>query len=268
MGSNNPMLLNHKNYHSLEANCEFMSRSQYLDFLSCEAAAMAYLAGRWTVEETTPLLVGSYVHSWNNGTQREFVSEHPEMFTKQGGLRAEFKQAEKMISALENDPLAVYMLEGQKEVIFTAEFAGARWRVMVDSYRPEKHRMVDLKTTRSIREYVWSDELRARVSFIEMYNYPLQAALYAEIERLANGRPEEDWFDFYAVAVSKENVPDKEIIDLRDPGRYAEELEKVKINMPRILAVKKGQEEPFRCERCDYCRSTKQLRGSVYYAEL
>jgi len=29
-----------------------------------------------------------------------------------------------MITTLKNDPLCMYMLEGQKEVVFTAEFAG------------------------------------------------------------------------------------------------------------------------------------------------
>ena len=106
------------------------------------------------------------------------------------------------------------------------------------------------------------------MSFIEQYNYILQAAIYCEIERLANDRPEGDWLDYYMVAVSKEDVPDKEVIDLRDPGRYLAELEQVKINMPRILQVKARQVEPTRCERCDYCRSIKTLTGAIHYLQI
>lgn len=128
--------------------------------------------------------------------------------------------------------------------------------------------MVELKTTRSIQEKQWSQEHLGRVSFIEQYNYLLQAALYCEIERRANGRPENDWMDYYMVAVSKESCPDKEVIDLRDPVRYLAELAEIEVNMPRILAVKSGQMEPERCGCCDYCRSTKKLTGAVYYSDL
>lgn len=261
------MDLNKSNYHSLAAEKAFMSRSQYLGFLDCEAKQMAKLSGEWVEEPSDALLVGSYVHSWNDGTRRDFIAEHPEMFTQKGELKAPFKVAEKMIATLESDAMAAYMLQGQKEVIFTAEFAGAVWKVMLDVYNQERRRSVDLKTTRSIRDKHWV-EGEGKVSFVEQYKYPLQGALYSEIERIANGRPEEDWFEFFVVAVSKEQVPDKEIISLVDRERYILELEQIKQNMPRIILVKAGSVEPVRCERCDYCKSTRKLAGAVHYTEL
>jgi len=219
-------------------------------------------------EPSKALLVGQYVHAWNDGTRQEFISEHPGMFTKKGDLLADYKQADKMIATLENDPFAMYTLTGQKEVIFTAEFAGCKWKVMADVHNVEKRRMVDLKTTRSIREKFWNAEVKDKVSFIEQYNYLLQAALYSEIERLANGRDEGDWLNFFMVAVSKEDHPDKEVIDLSDPTRWAYDLEVIKGNMPRILAVKTGDVEPVRCGYCDFCRSTKRLTKAIHYTEL
>lgn len=254
------------NYHSLQAEREYMSRSQYLGFLDCEAREMAKLAGEWVEEKSKALLVGSYVHAWNEGCRKEFIAETPEMFTKAGGLRADFKVADKMIDTLENDPLCMYMLEGEKEQIFTAEFAGTIWKVMADVHNPNRQRMIDLKTTKSIREHTWNDEQRCKLSFVEQYNYVLQAALYCEIEKIAKKR--NSWLDFYIVAVSKENSPDKAVIDLRDPERYLIELEAVKENMPHILAVKLGKVEPTRCEKCEYCRSTKKLTGAVHYIDL
>ncbi len=256
------------NYHSLEAEREYMSRSQYLSFLNCEAQQMAILAGDWEPESSEALLVGQYVHAWNEGRRQEFIVEHPEMFTKAGSLKAQFKTADKMIATLEADPLCMYMLQGEKEVVFTAEFAGATWKMMADVYNHERGRLVDLKTTRSIWETFWSEVHRGRVSFVEQYNYLIQAALYCEIERIAGGRREGDWLDYYMVAVSKDNVPDKEVIDLRDPDRYLVELEQIKINMPQILEVKAGRREPNRCERCDYCRSTKTLTGAIHYSQI
>ena len=163
------------------------------------------------------LLVGQYVHAWSEGTAEAFKDQHPEMFTKAGKLRASFRQAETMIETLKGDPLCLYMLEGQKEVPLVAEFAGAMWRIKMDVYNHDRGRIVDLKTTRSIWDTFWSEKHGGRVSFIEQYDYLLQAALYCEIERQASGR-EGDWLDYYIVAVSKDTVPDKAVIDLRDPS--------------------------------------------------
>jgi hypothetical protein len=260
--------LTRDNYHSLEADRDYMSRSQFLNFLDCEAREVARLAGVWQEEKSEALLVGSYVHAWSEGRREEFKKTNPDMFTKAGELKANFKTADKMIAALESDPLCMYMLQGDKEVILTAELYGATWKVMLDVRNRQRRRNVDLKTTKSIREKSWSQALESRVSFVEQYKYVFQSAIYSEIERLADGRPEYDWYDMYIVAVSKECVPDKEVIDMRDPERYIRELDTVRACMPRILQVKAGEIEPIRCERCDYCRSTRKLKGAVHYTEL
>lgn len=263
------LTINRANYHSLEANKDYMSRGQYLDFAKkCEAAAVASLHGEWIEEKSDALLVGSYVHTFNDGTRSDFISEHPEMFKKDGALKAQFVVADQMIATLESDPLAMYTLEGQKEVIFTAEMYGAVWKVMLDAYNPEKRRIADLKTTKSITDHYWNEEFRTKVSFVENYNYVTQAAIYSEIERIASGRTPEDWLDFYIVAVSKQDYPDKAVIDMRGPERYLTELAEIEANMPRVLAVKNGEVEPIRCENCSYCRATKKLSGTIHYSLL
>lgn len=262
------MALTRDNYHSLEADREYMSHSQYLGFLDCEARQMAKQCGQWVDEKSNTFLVGQYVHAWNEGKRREFIAECPEMFTKGGGLRSEFKTADCMIETLEKDPFAMYVLEGQKEVILTAEYAGALWKIRMDTYNPERRRIVDLKTTRSIREKQWSDEAKAKVNFLEQYRYFVQTAIYCEIERIASGRQYGDWLDYFVVAVSKDDFPDKEVIFMGDSPRYENELAEIQTNMPRILQVKSGQVEPVRCERCDYCRSTKVLSAAIHYSEL
>ena len=260
--------LNKANYHSNEANCDYMSRGQYKSFLDCEAKEMAKLNGVWVDEPFLPFLIGQYVHSFNDNSRGEFIANHPEMFKKDGSLKAEYIGADKMIECLKNDELAMYCLEGEKEVIITSEMFGATWKVMLDVQNNERRRIVDLKTTKSITEKVWDEETRKKVSFVEAYQYPLQMAIYAEIERLAMGRGEGDWSKFLIVAVSKEKYPDKAVINMTDPERLVKELALVEANMPRILAVKAGVEEPVFCGQCDYCRSVKQLNGAIYYTEL
>ena len=262
------MELNHQNYFSKEAELKFMSRGQYLRFLECEARAVAMLNSEWVEESSTALLVGSYTHAWSQGALREWIVNHPEMFKKDGSLKSQFVVADKMIDTLQNDPLCMYTLEGQKEVIFVAEMFGTPWKVMLDAYNPEKHRAADLKTTRSITEHYWNEEFRTKVSFVEQYNYLTQAAIYTEVERIASGRPPEDWLDFYIVAVSKQDYPDKAVIDMRGPERYIQELAEIEANMPRVLAVKNGLMEPKRCEACSFCRATKRLTGTVHYSLL
>lgn len=261
------MELTKENYHSLEASKYYMSRGQFNDFLECEAKAMAILNGEWKEEETTALLVGRYVHAWNEGTLEELKDSCPQMFKKDGSLKAEFVQAEKMIETLQNDPLVMHTLTGEKERIFTAKLFGVPWKVMIDVHVPGK-RNVDIKTTKSIRGYHWVEALNGKVSFIEEYHYLRQAALYSEIERIANGREEGDWLPFYSVVVSKEKVPDKEIIEFTDPDRFRYELDIVKECMPRIIAVKTLQTEPQRCNKCAYCISTKKLTRALHFTEI
>lgn len=101
------MVLTAENYYSKEANKEYMSVSQYKDFagtygkMACEFSAVEKLEERWEQKKTTPLLVGSYVDSYFEGTLEEFKKENPEIFTQKGELKANYKQAERIIARME-----------------------------------------------------------------------------------------------------------------------------------------------------------------------
>ena len=260
--------LTKSNYHSNQANLEYLSRGQYKSFLECEAKEMAKLKREWVDPPFLPFLIGQYVHSFNDNTRSDFIATHPEMFKRDLSLKAEYIGADHMIDCLQKDDFAMFCLEGEKEKIITFEMFGAPWKIMLDVQNNERRRIVDLKTTKSITEKVWDEETRKKVSFVEAYSYPLQMAIYAEGERIAMGRDEGDWSEFLIVAVSKEKQPDKAIINMTDTDRLIKELAQVEANMPRILAVKSGEVEAVRCEGCDYCRSTKQLTAAIHYSEL
>jgi len=260
--------LTHDSYHSNAANTAYMSCSLYKSFMTCEARTMAKLNGAWVDEPSIALMVGQYVHSFNDNSRDKFIAKNPSMFKKDLSLKAEFVIADKMIETLSSDEMVMYCLEGEKEVILTVDMFGATWKGMLDVQNIERRRIVDLKTTRSITEKTWSEKDRCKVSFIEAYNYHLQSSLYSEVERIAMNRPEGDYSEFLIVAVSKEKSPDKAIINMTDPERLVRELAEVERNMPRILAVKAGEVEPIRCEMCDFCRSTKTLTKAIHYSEL
>ena len=265
MGEGALLPLTTENYYSREADRAYMSVSQYFNFLSCEAREVARLRGEWSPEPTDALLVGQYVHTAFEGpeAQREFIGSHPEMFTQKGTLKAQFQQGQAMIQAVRNDPFALFMLEGEHEVILTAEMFGTPWKIRVDVLNHEYHRQVDLKTARSF-DRVWDEHNRRWESFVGHYRYMARMGIYDQVLNLATG---ENWKAFI-VAVTKESPPDKMIINMWDPVQYAIDLASVEVNMPRILAVKAGEVEPWRCERCEYCRGTKRLERVIHYTEL
>jgi len=247
-----------------------MSVSLYKQFMSCEAMALATLNG-WKEPGSDALLLGSYVHSWLEGpdAMEKFKQEHPQIFSSRGPtkgeLRAEYKYADAMIQAVQNDPFCMFVLQGQKEVIMTADFAGAKWKIKMDAYAPDKGRISDLKTVKSIHEKHWDSNFNCYVSFVEAYGYITQMAVYCEIEKRATRRNE--WLEPLIVAVSKEEVPDKEIISF-DERRLEIALAVIEETMPRILDLRNGLVDPERCGRCRYCRETKKITRVLHYSEL
>lgn len=239
------MILTDENYYSLEANREYWSVSQYKDFQKCEAMAMATIRGEWKRPATTALLVGSYIDSWFEGTLEEFKKVHPEMFKRDGSLKADFIQAEQLIEFAKNDPLFMDYMSGKKQCILTAELFDAKWKIKIDSYHPDK--IVDLKVMRSMERIMGK-------SFVEYWGYDLQMAIYSAVE--GHSLP-----TFLAV-LTKQEPPDKEIIDI-PKWRRDEILADVARNMPHLLAVKAGEIPPKRCGVCEYCRATKILTTPI-----
>ena len=242
------MILTNDNYYSPEANQEYMSVSQYKDFQKCEAMALASLRGEWTRPQTTALLVGSYIDSWFEGTLDEFKASHPEIYKKIRGslvLKADFMQAEEIIKFVQKDPMFMRYMSGKKQIIKTAELFGTLWKIKMDSYHNDK--IVDLKVMRSMERIMGK-------SFVEHWGYDLQMAIYAAVE----GRD----LATYLAVVTKQDPPDKEIISV-PRWRRVELLEDVERQMPRILAIKRGEIPPMRCGVCEYCRATKMLTEPI-----
>ena len=121
--------------------------------------------------------------------------------------------------------------------------------------------IVDLKVMASLTKYEWVKDY-GKMSFIEYWGYDIQGAIYQEIVRQNTG----DKLPFFIAGVTKENIPNKELIWI-DDERLEEALNYVKNNLYRLEELKAGA-EPTRCEQCDYCRSTKVLTHPIHYSEL
>ena len=148
---------------------------------------------------------------------------------------------------MQRDPVFMEYMAGRKQVILTRELFGTPWKIKIDSYHPDK--IVDLKVMRSMERVMGK-------SFVEQWGYDLQMAIYAAVE--GNN------LETFLAVVTKQNPPDKEIIEI-PKWRRDELLEEVERNMPRILAVKRGQRVPERCGVCEYCRATKILSEPIEF---
>lgn len=263
------MVLTADNYYTPEADREYMSCSQYQRFCECEAKAMAVLEGRWVEEKREALLVGNYFHTAMESPEAHeaFIQEHYDDIFKKAKKKdappekyAPYVQADNMIAVARRDPLIASLLKmpGENEKIVTGALFGVPWRGRFDKYVANGRLIIDYKTVSNISELRWSDELRAKVTFIDSYGYMMRAAVYTELEKQVAGSTEDA--NFIIVAISKQDYPDKEALLLNHRQRYDYELQQIKDRIGTIQAVKGGRMKPKRCGRCDYCRATKQLQ--------
>jgi hypothetical protein len=253
------------NYFSKEAHKQYVSVSQFKAFLDCEAAAFAELNGIWEKPQKDVFLVGNYGHSHFENSLDKFKIQHPEIFTKQGTLRAEYKQADEMINALETDEIFKSIFVGESEIIYTAFLYGTWWKIKVDKQNIKEGYFVDLKFIKDF-ERVWDGSQRKKVTFVEKYGYLIQIAIYrAVICANLNINPED--LEAFIIAVTKQSPPDKMVLRF-NPEDYEIGLKVVENNIAHILDVKSGKVPPTRCEKCDYCRATKKLDRAYHYSEL
>lgn len=255
--------LNSHNYFSDAANRDYMSSSQFSAFRRCEAAALAEIQGRWRRPKSTALLVGSFIDSWVEGTLDDFMADNPELFSSRGPtkgqLKAEFRDAEIMIDRIQSDTFFMSYLDGIKQRIVTAQIGGVWFKAKLDIDHPK--RIVDFKTMRDF-EPIYSAAEGARLTPWEYWGYIRQGAIYREAVRQADGVKK----PFFNACVTKQSPPDIAVVSFPDE-KLDMELEIVEHYAPHYDEIKKGKVEPTRCERCDFCRASRILTGTVDYLE-
>lgn len=253
-------VLTAENYFSPENQLKYMGASQFKSFLACPAAAMAEIRGEYRQEETTALLVGSYVDAYFEGTLSLFKAQHPALFKKDGSLKADYVQAEQIIQRIERDEMFMRYMAGQKQVIMIGEIAGVPFKIKVDSFHPGRA-IVDLKIMKDLED-VWNDAEGHRSPFWLNWGYDFQGAIYREIVRQNTG----DTLPFMIAVATKQKVTRLQIGQIA-PERLDYCLDIVKHKAPRFAAIKRGEAPEEHCEQCDYCAETAVLSDIVEYRE-
>lgn len=273
------MNLTRDNYYSTDANRAYYSVSQVKQFLSCQACAMAELRGEYQREKTASLLVGGYVDAHFSGEMEQFVRDNPEIYTRKGELRAELKQAETIIERIEREPLAMRMLDGEKQKIVTGVIGGLPFKAKLDVWLDRGKVKKIAQDYPSMTELLFADgaivdmkvmkdfaplykEEQGRLNFISYWQYDLQLACYQRLieQQIGSKVP------CYILAATKEKVPDLELYRIPQHDMDTA-LELLMDKLPEIDRVKRGEVEPERCGRCEWCRMTKRLTGATWFDE-
>lgn len=253
------MILTAENYFSKEANSVYMSVSQFKTFEKCECLGLAEVNGTYSRPSTTALLVGSYVDSHFDCSLNIFKAQHPELFKRDGGLKSEYVKAEQIIQRIERDDMMTSFLNAPKQVIMTGVISDVPVKIKVDALHPDK--ICDLKVMKDFEPMYVPEQ--GKMSWIEAWRYDLQGAVYQEIVRQNTGEK----LPFYLVAATKEEEPDIGIFEV--PQELLDfELEQFEKKVQGYHLIKQGVIEPERCEKCNYCKSTKVIEKITTIGEL
>ena len=243
-----------ENYFSQENQLKYMGSSQFKDFARCESGALARIRGERAQEVSTALLVGGYVDAHFSGTLDLFRAQHPEIYKRDGQLKADYEYANYIIQRIERDEMFMAAISGLSQVIMTGEIESVPVKIKIDSLLPD--RIVDLKIMRDMAD-VYDKENREWQPFWKAWGYEIQGAIYREVVRQNTGL----LLPFgLAVATKEKPEPDIDLLELPESA-LDEALEIVRANIVYYDGLKKGLYEPEHCGKCDHCRATKVLSG-------
>lgn len=240
-----------ENYYSPEMNMAYMGSTQFKAFEKCEAAALAELRGEYTPPTSQAFLVGGYIDAWFSGELPLYQAQHPEIFKRDGTLKAEYVKATEIVARLQADELYSMLMSGKKQVIRTGVIADVPFKVKIDSLLDTNTcnvianrwphtaaalgfcdgAIVDQKIMRDTAE-VWSEEDHCRLPFVEAYGYDLQGAIYQAIEG--------HFLPFILAVGTKEDAPDLAALYINDDD-LAAKLAEVEDRAPRYGSIEDGK---------------------------
>lgn len=254
-------ILTNDNYFNNEMNIKYTGSSQIKSFFKCEAKSLAELKGEWEEPKSDAMLVSSYIDEAISETLEDFKIKNPEIFTKSGELKAQYKIADKVLDQIKNDPMFYKYLQGEHQTIMTGKISGVPVKIKIDSYFPNKA-IVDLKAMKDL-ELIWNNKLKQKQNFIESYDYILQGALYQEIVRQNIGEK----LPFIIAVTTKEEYAERALLSI--PQEELDlKLEFLKNYLPHLQELKEGKKQPTNCGHCKYCKSiakTEKIYDYHYY---
>lgn len=252
--------LTSRNYYSLRSNQDYWSASFVKSMLQCPERALAeFVWGTYVREPSDALLIGSYVDAFFESSRafKKFCNEHQgDMFNKRTGeLYAKFADADDMIARARRDPLFMEFMNGKHQAIWTGAIGGVLFKAKPDVYVPGE-RIVDLKTTKDMEPSY--KEGYGMVNFAQKWDWPLQLAIYQELEFQQSGMR----LPCYLAVITKQKPADIAIVQIPQETLDAE-MTMLLDKIPLFEAMRNGVIPPDSCGHCEYCRENKVLTEPV-----
>lgn len=232
-------------------NKDYMSYSQFSDFLCCEVQALAKIKGEYVEPKSKAYLVGGYVDAYFSGELDKFIQEHKEDIFGRGDKKyADFMKCDEIIKVIESDEeFSKWYKNGEKQVTLTGVINGVDFKGRLDFLTDEY--IADGKLMKDIND-VWVDGVK--VPFWKAYHYDIQASIYQYLEMQRTGIKK----PYYLLVTTKEEIPSKYVFKFSDET-LEQALEEVKNRAPRYDAIKKGLIEPIECGKCNYYKLTHKF---------
>ena len=221
---------------------------------------MAILNGEWEEEKSKAMFISSYIDEAISGTLDSFKEKNPEIFLKNGELKADYKLADEVLKQMQEDEMFMKYLDGEHQVIMTGEISGVPVKIKIDSFHKNKC-IVDLKAMANF-DLIWNEETHQKENFVDYYDYITQAAIYQEIVFQNTG----EVLPFIIAACSKQKYSERVLLQIPQE-KISLKLAFLQQYLPHIQDLKQGKVEPISCNCCDYCVSKKKC-DKIYYYDL
>jgi len=259
------MLLTEENYHSQEANTEYISASQIKTACKCEAKWWAEITGKYKQKFKNAFLEGHYFETMLTGNDNDialFQSQNPEMFStrgiSKGELKSNFLKVQCAIDAVKRQEMLIKIIANAKnQTIMTGEILGVKIKTMTDLNMPKSKSIYDLKAMRDFKN-VYSEQDEEYQEWWKFWHYDIQLWLYREIAK-QNGFYDENKSRYGLIGASKQEHSDVK------PIVFSEETldaagQTALYELQRMKDIKAGLILPERCECCEYCKLTKIIK--------
>lgn len=248
-----PPIITNDNYYT---DTYYMSVSSFKKFDKCEVDGLAGFGA-----PSLPMMVGSYVDAYVEGTLDEFIAQNPyikpkdapaghvNVFKADGGFASDFVKANEVCRYINSDPTVKQFLSGDKQTIMTGKIGGIPFKIKMDSYS-KGIAISDLKVMATVttRDGEFYD-------FVSKWGYDIQLACYQEIVYQNTG----ERLPCFIVALTKESPINSVIVGI-EQYIMDKKLYYVESKIERFYDVRQGKIPPLGCERCNSCITT---RGST-----
>lgn len=259
-------ILTSENYFSHEAMQRYMSNSQFKQFMTCSAAAMAELNDEWAEKKKDCFTEGHMFEALVCGNEELFYMQNPNIISSQGKTKGQPKSNYiKIIESAEALKRQATMMEiierCEKQKIITGTINGVPYKGCIDLYDPMTGDCWDTKCMKDFSSQYSVDEGR-RLEWWEVYGYHYQSAIYRELLRQSGFKAGR----FGLMAATKETVPDVAWI-VFDNKLLDNALDIVYETSPMYSMMKCGIVDAEPCGKCDYCKSVKVVTMPMLITE-